>query len=54
MVDSQSVAAEIRLGKKRKIETTEQKYMACPITQGGHNNDVTLCKICHSKVHHTL
>jgi len=43
MVDIQSVAAEIRRGKKRKedrkIKTTGQNIMACPITQGDHNED---------------
>jgi len=42
MVDIQSATAEIRRGKKkkierRKIETTGKKIMACPIPQGGHN-----------------
>jgi len=42
MADIQSTAAEIRRGKKRKIEdrkkeTTGQKYNGPPITQGGHN-----------------
>jgi len=39
MVDIQSPTAEIRRGKedRRKIETTGQNIMACPITQCGHN-----------------
>jgi len=44
MVDIQSAVAEIRRGKKRKKkERRRQKpqgknIMACPITQGNHNN----------------
>jgi len=43
MVVIQSATAEIRRGKKierkkeRKIETTGQNIMACPITYGSHN-----------------
>jgi len=45
MVDIQSVAAEIRRGKKdRKIEEERnhraKNIMACPITYGGHNYSV--------------
>ena len=43
MVDIQSVAAKIRRGKKWKIEDRKKpqgkNIMACPITQGGHNNE---------------
>ena len=40
MVDIQSSTAEIRRGKKeRKIEAQGINIMACPITQGGHNNN---------------
>jgi len=37
MVDIQSPAAEIRRGKKRKIEITGKIIMVCPITMGDHN-----------------
>jgi len=39
MVDVQSATAEIKRGRKKKIEeTTGAKYiMACRIPQGGHN-----------------
>jgi len=39
MVDIQPATAEIRRGKRRKIEeeeTTGQKYNGLPITVGGH------------------
>ena len=48
MVEIQSVAAEIRRGKKKKIEEdrqieiTGQKYNGPPITQVGHNNHKVL------------
>jgi len=44
IVDIQSATAEIRRGKKRKKERRKKKkpqgknIMACPITQGGHND----------------
>jgi len=43
MVDIQPAAAEIRRGIKKKMEEDRRKkpqgknIMACPITQGGHN-----------------
>ena len=44
IVEKQSVAAEIRRGKKVEEEEERKKpqgknIMACPITQGGHNYD---------------
>jgi len=46
MVDIQSVAAEIRRGKKikKKIETTGKNIMACPITYGGYNKRSWFCE----------
>ena len=41
MVDIQSAAAEIRRGKKRKIDRKKpqgKNIMACPIPLGGPNN----------------
>jgi len=46
MVDIQAAAAEIRRGKKeerrRKKKPQGKTIMACPITQGGHNNDMCI------------
>jgi len=43
MVDIQSVAAEIRRGKKIKVDRRKKpqgkNIMACPITKGGHNEE---------------
>jgi len=42
MVDIQSATAEIRRGKidrRKKEETTGQKYNGPPTTEGGHKND---------------
>jgi len=48
MVDIQSVTAEIRRGKKTKEEERKKplgkNIMACPIPQGGHNDDCMLSK----------
>jgi len=44
MVDIQSAMAEIRRGKKKKEQRTNDKmkiYMACPITWVGHKKVVT-------------
>jgi len=43
MVDIESVTAEIRRGKKKERRRRWKKpqgknIMACPITEGGHNN----------------
>jgi len=47
MVDIQSATAEIRRGKKTKEERKKplgKNIMACPIPQGGHNDDCMLSK----------
>jgi len=49
MADIQSATAEIRPGKKTKIEKTQGKYiMACPIPKDGHKN----CKTFINKTVH--
>jgi len=48
MVDIQSPNAEIRQGKKekeRKIQTTGQNIMVCPITQGDHNQQTIVTSV---------
>jgi len=40
MIDIQSVAAEIRRGKKDRLKPQGKNTMVSPITQGDHNSSV--------------
>jgi len=54
MADIQSPMAEIRRGKKERYKKKPQgkNLMACPIPQGGHNEQYTVytpCSLPYSK-----
>jgi len=52
MADIQFATAEIRQGKKKKIETG-QKYNAASAMQGGHNKAIDYSRL-HTQVHNLV